>query len=77
MHEDAGKLTNYFNTEIKNKKDEIAQKNRLSPEEFETLFNDLELQVQSLNNLFKKTKAKEITEITIYKETEPVKILMM
>lgn len=74
---DAGKLVNYYNTEVKKKLENIKNESTLPPEEFESIFNDLALQINSINNLFKQTKAKEITQIKIYKETDPAKVLMM
>jgi len=41
------------------------------------MYNDLLFQIQSINDLFRQTKAKEITQIKIYKETDPAKVLMM
>ncbi len=75
--ENSGNLVNYFNSEVKKNIETLRKNSKLSVKEFETLYNDLILQVQSLNNLFKESKAKTITSITIYKETNPVKVLMM
>ncbi|MBP9779972.1 hypothetical protein KBD33_05125 [Candidatus Gracilibacteria bacterium] len=77
VQKDAGSLINYYNTEVKKKMETIRKESNLSVEEFETLYNDLTLQIQSLNDLFKESKAKTITSITIYKETDPTKVLMM
>jgi hypothetical protein len=77
VQKDAGSLIHYYNTEVKKKIETIRKESNLSVEEFETLFNDLTLQIQSLNDLFKESKAKTITNITIYKETDPTKVLMM
>lgn len=71
------KLVNYFNTEVKKNKENLKKNSGLSDEEFENIYNDLVLQVSSINNLFKETKAREVTKIKIYKENDPLKILMM
>ena len=77
IEEDAWNLVNYFNTELRRKKDELMKNCWLPVEEFGVQFSNLELQIESIINLFKDTKAKEITGITIYKENEPAKVLMM
>lgn len=74
---DAGSLVNYFNTEAKEKIEEFRKGRELPSVGYEELYNDLVLQIQSLNDLFKESKAREITSITIYKETDPAKVLRM
>lgn len=57
--------------------EKLKKETKLPPGEFDNLYNDLMLQIQSINSLFKEGKSKEITQIKIYKETDPVKVLMM
>ncbi len=71
------KLISYFDENIKKNKDEILKTSKLSNWEFDTIFSDLSFQVKSIKEILISKKAKEITSISIYKEKEPIKILMM
>ncbi len=64
---DAGNLINYFNSIVKKKESEIHG----------NLFNDLKLQVNSILKLVRDRKAVKIDEITIYRELNPLRVLMM
>jgi hypothetical protein len=68
---------NYFNTAVKPKLEELKSKSPLWSADFDTLYADLLLQIQSINNLLKTSKAKDITSITIYRETNPLNVTMM
>ena len=74
---DAGKLVNYFDTFVKPKVAELKWKSSLDATIFDTFYADLLLQVQSIKNVQKTWKAKEITSITIYRETNPLNVTMM
>jgi len=64
------KLVNYFNWTINKEKNKIKEKN-------ENLYEDLKLQTKLIEELFIKRKAKKANSITIYKEQDPLKTLMM
>lgn len=74
---DFWELLNYFDSQVKPKKEELKSESKLSWESFENLFNDLLLQVQSIKRINTSWKARNITKIKIYKETNPLRVLMM
>ncbi|UFX83225.1 hypothetical protein [Candidatus Absconditicoccus praedator] len=68
----SGNLVNYFNSEIKKSKKQIKE---ASSEE--DLFDDLELQIREIEELFKGKKSKEANKIIIERELDPLNSLMM
>ena len=68
----AWELVQYFDAIIKQKQGEIACKDT-----HENLFEDLKLQVNSIKQSFKTRKTREVSQIIIEKELDPLKSLMM
>ncbi len=72
-------LVSVFQREWKPKENQelIYQKSWFTQSEFDQIFANIELQVRSIQELFHSQKAKNITSITLYRETNPMRVLMM
>lgn len=72
-------LVSVFQREWKSKENQelIYQKSWFTQSEFDQIFANIELQVRSIQELFHSQKAKNITSITLYRETNPMRVLMM
>ncbi len=74
---DTWKMIHYFDSDFKKNKEVIFEKSWLQKQEFDSLYADIELQIKSMKEVLKSSKAREISSITIHRETDPMKVLMM
>ncbi len=72
-----GELIHAFDSSIKRDQESIRLANHLDENAFRNIFKDLELQVSNIRNINRESKQRLVTQLTISRETDPMRVLMM
>lgn len=72
-----GALIQYFDTVLKKNKSAIRSASNMSPDNFDEIYADLDFQIQNIRDILVRKRVKDITKIKIYRETNPMRVLMM